>query len=630
MRVDKKEIAVKSTLRDLPAWGISLVINLAVLIVLHLIIYQTGGIHRIETIESALDSPEDQQLVFNESVQDQVGTEGIGASMAPSANVATVRGQVETTPQRLMEETQVPQVLPFDSSMEVFREAELAMPTDLVGDTDDLTNQGVEGAMDRITFEIINSLKERQTLVIWMFDASQSLNDRRAAIADRFKNVYAQLANLGAGEGLHTGVVSYGERTRLMTPQPVTDVGDIVEAVRTIQPDESGKENVFAALGTVMDQWKTFHRHEGRWNKLVFIVTDEKGDDAPALLEDVINLAKRFQFRCYTVGNAAVFGQEKGFVVWHYDDGFEEPIAVDQGPETAFPHVLPLPYWGGGDWRLNQMSAAYGPYALTRLCVETGGRYLITEDNAGGYHFDATLMRNYRPDYRPAREIEADINSNPAKAALVGAARLLYADLAQVPVPTLVFFSENDTVLRQEITEAQRPVARTQYWVDKMYDMLKQGERARDSLKEPRWRASFDLAMGRVMAMKVRLMNYNLTLANMKSSPLSFQESGSNEWRLVASSKIDTGPTMRNAAETARGYLKRVIDEHPGTPWEKLAVRELSQDLGWEWKENLRYVPGIENRTDIDPDRLRILLAEEERRQQRQKMEQVKHERPKL
>ena len=620
---------MKSSIRDLPAWGISLVINLAVLFLLHIIIYESGAARQITTIDSAFETLEEQELVFNETVTDQRGTDGNSTSMTPSASVATVSGADDTTPQQVIQETFVPNLPALETNME-FHRADLTMAIEVSGDTDDLTNQGVEGAMDRITYEIANSLKERQTLVIWMFDASQSLNDRRAAIADRFENVYAQLADMGSGQGLHTGVVSYGQQTRLMTPQPVTDVGEMVEAVRTIQPDESGRENVFSALGTVMDQWKTFHRHEGRWNKLVFIVSDERGDDAPEHLEDVINLAKRFSYRCYTVGNAAVFGQQKGYIVWRYEDGFEEPLPVDQGPETAFPHVLQLPYWGGGDWRLNQMSATYGPYALTRLCVETGGRYLITEDNARGYQFDSALMREYRPDYRPVRVIESEIRSHPAKLALREAAGLMYDDLVSVPTPSLLFFAESDTVLRNEITEAQRPMAVTEFWVNKIYDMLKQGERARDSLDDPRWRASFDLAMGRIMAMKVRLVGYNQMLAAMKSSPQAFEGNGNNEWRLTASSLIDTGPQMRNAAEAAREYLKRVIDEHPGTPWEKLAVRELGQDMGWEWHESMRYVPGMENRTDLDQDQVRLLLAEEMRRQQQRQMQAVQRVKPNL
>ena len=620
---------MKSSIRDLPAWGISLVINLAVLFLLHMIIYESGAARQVTTIDSAFETLEDQELIFNPTAKDQRGTVGRSNSMTPSASSATSMGMTETTPQQLIEETFVPNMPAFETSMD-FHDAKLVMATENSGITDDITSQGIEGAMDRITFEIANSLKERQTLVIWMFDASQSLNDRRAAIADRFENVYAQLADMGAGEGLHTGVVSYGERTRLMTPQPITDVGEMVEAVRTIQPDESGKENVFSALSDVMGTWNTFHRHEGRWNKLVFVVSDERGDDAPEHLEEVINQAKRFSFRCYTVGNAAVFGQQKGYIVWQYDDGFEEPLPVDQGPETAFPHVLQLPYWGGGDWRLNQMSATYGPYALTRLCAETGGMYLITEDNARGYHFDSALMREYRPDYRPVRMIESEIRSHPAKLALREAAGLMYGELVSVPTPTLLFFAESDNALRTEITAAQRPVAETEYWVNKIFEMLKQGERARDSLDDPRWRASFDLAMGRIMAMKVRLVGYNQMLAAMKSSPQPFEGNGNNEWRLTASSLIDTGPQMRNAAEAAREYLKRVIDEHPGTPWEKLAVRELGQDMGWEWQESMRYVPGMENNTSLDQDRVRLLLQEEMRRQQRRQMQAVPREKPNL
>jgi hypothetical protein len=228
------------------------------------------------------------------------------------------------------------------------------------------------------------------------------------------------------------------------------------------------------------------------------------------------------------------------------------------------------------------------------------------------------------------RVVDAEIRANPAMAALRAVSSETYEKLQQVPLPTLTFSAENDTELRQAITDAQKPMADTEYWVDKMLMTLEMGKQARASLSEPAWQASFDLAMGRLLAMKVRLKGYNVMLANMKSSPKPFERPGSNEWKLIASKEIDTGPKMRQISEEARKLLKQVIDEHQGTPWEHLAVKELGQDLGWTWQEGMHYVPGLENRTDVDQDQVRLLLAEENRRQQRQTMAAKPREKPKL
>lgn len=602
--------------RDLPAWSISLVVNLSILLVLHAMVREVQRQDELTAITSVVDELDREEFQFSEATAvDQIGNQGDSQSMTPSMSVATALGQTEKPPEQKIEETLLPTPLPFREAPEMVFEAQLAAAQEVKGTTDDAQG-GVEGTMDRITFEIASSLKERKTLVIWLFDASGSLEERRAAIANRFENVYSQLDKMGARDALYTAVASFGESSALMTPQPVQDPQALVEAVRKIKVDESGKENVFGAVRQVVDRWKAFHSHEGRWNKLVFIVTDEKGDDAEQHLEAVINQAKRFSFRCYAVGNAAVFGQEKDYVKYTFEDGYEVQRPVDRGPETAFPQALQLPFWGSGtEWRLRQMSASYGPYALTRLCSETGGMYLITDDT-GGYNFDRSVMRDYTPDYRPVRMLEQEIRRHPAKAALVQVAGMSYVQ--SIPVPELRFLHVNDNILRSEITEAQKPVAEIEYRLIQMQQALSQAEDAARSLKEPRWRASFDLAMGRVLAMLVRLRGYNIMLANMKSTPKTFEKPENNQWILRPSSKIETGPVIRKAAEQAREYLKRVIDEHPGTPWAMLAEKELAQDLGWEWEESLRPIPGLSGRENATEEEVRLLLAEEEERRRRE------------
>lgn len=629
---------MRSVTRDLPAWGISLIINLAILIPLHFIVREANRQPESALIDSVMEELDEQEYTFSSTVADQIGQQGVGEMQIASHSTALSVGRTEVTPQQRMEQVLAPTEVSFEPPLDIPYESEIASMMENVGPvTEDVSESGVAGAMDRITYEIASSLKERQTLVIWLFDGSQSLNDRREAIAERFENVYGQLQQMGAYDkgdeserkinGLYTAVASYQDQTALMTPQPVEDITAVVEAVRKITPDpNTPKENVFSAVKLVMNKWATFHRHEGRWNKLVFIVTDEKGEneDAIANLEDAINIAKRMQFRIYVAGNAAVFGQEKGLYTWKYEDGFVEQLPIDQGPESAFPTVLQLPYWGSGQVKL---SAGFGPFALTRLTAETGGMYLITEDTTS-VRFDPARMREYMPEYNPIRELEAAIVQHPARAALVETARQTYLD--NIPLPTLVFNGENDNILRNELTEGQRGMVQAQFWVDRMHATLKNGAQARDTLAEPRWRASFDLAMGRLLAMKVRLYGYNMMLAQMKSNPKTFTQPGYNEWKLVPSANIDTGPDARKAAEEARTLLKKVIDEHPGTPWEQLAVKELGQDMGWDWQEGIHYVAGMEDRTDIDPDVVQLLLADEMRRQQQRTMQAVERPKPNL
>lgn len=662
-----RELRSSNVLQELPAWGISLLINLAILIPLHFIVHEARSEPEPVAISSIMEAFDELPPQFSATITDQVGTGGaVGgsgggggggagdASMSQAATsaVAGVIGARDSTPQERIDQALAPTTAPFEMAMSLPNQSDLVAYADGSAPvTEDLSQGGagrgggggggVAGTMDRLAFEIHSSLKERQTLVIWLFDSSQSLDARRAAIADRFENVYKQLEHLGAtvtrGEtgdetsrkvnGLFTAVASYQDQTKLITPQPVEEIGDVVEAVRRIEPDKSTpKENVFSAVRLVMEKWDTFRRSQGRWNKLIFIITDEKGenDDAVANLEDAITTAKRQQFRIYVAGNAALFGQEKNTIPWTYDDGYVGSATVDQGPESAFPMLLQLPFWGTGQIRL---SAGCGPYALARLTAETRGMYLITDDSAS-MQFNPARMREYMPEYEPIRVLEGQIKQNPAMAALVETSRQTYLD--SIPLPTLLFNAENDNQLRAELTEGQRRMVESEYWVDRMYRMLQQGADGRKNLGSARWRASYDLAMGRLLAMRVRLKGYNVMLAQMKSNPRPFEKPGSNEWRLIASAEIDTGPEFRKRAAEARELLKRVIDEHPNTPWEQLAVRELQQDMGWAWQEGMHYVEGLENRTDVDQDVVRLLLAEEERRMQQRQLAEKPRDPPNL
>ena len=55
----------------------------------------------------------------------------------------------------------------------------------------------------------------------------------------------------------------------------------------------------------------------------------------------------------------------------------------------------------------------------------------------------------------------------------------------------------------------------------------------RDAVREKRWQAGYDLALGRVLALKVRTDAYNIMLAEAKSG-MTFEDPRNDTWRLVA------------------------------------------------------------------------------------------------
>ncbi|MCA9054982.1 MAG: VWA domain-containing protein [Planctomycetaceae bacterium] len=626
---------MKNALRDLPAWGISLVINLTILFALSLIVQKVEQAARMAAIDSFMEEELlEEEYQLQETVMDQVGNMGDTDSFTPTQQVATVSGEVnEVKLERKIETTLIPKALAMVTlpPTEQLR-SELTDKVEVNGGSSEHVQGGVDGVMDRVTLELRRSLEEGPTLALWLFDASGSLNERRDAISQRFETVYKQLAKLEATEGVHTVVASYGKSAALITPEPIDggDVAKAVEAVKKIQVDNSGTENVFTALRLCVDKYKMYNPGSGRTNKLVFIVTDERGDDFQNL-EEVINLCKLYHFRVFCIGNGSVFGQQKGYVRWKYDDGFEEDIAVDQGPETAFAQVLQLPFIGApDDWRTrNRMSSGFGPYTLTRLCSETGGIYLLTEE-ARGDRFDPSVMRNYAPDYRPIRVIDTEIRKNPAMTALVQAASMTYED-GGIPVPETTFRGYNDNILREDLKEAQKPVAVIAYNLDRLQQVLDAGSKGRDSMTNARWRASYDLAMGRILAMRVRLEGYKRMCGNMSITPKTFENADNNMWKLAPADEIESGPQIRKAAEDAKTYLKRVIDEHPGTPWAFMAEKELSTKLGWTWKEERRVVPGMEGKNLTDEERVRLLLAEDEKQESTRRQQASKpRDKPKL
>lgn len=609
------------SLRDAPGWLVSVGVHLAIMVMLLLVKFHT----RIDSGAQWLEGSEnvESELALDAMDNDQVGVGTEVTSLSPTSTSASASmAAAQQTGPSVQQEVQERVNDGFKTPQVRIAADDYKMPTDDIltsnvgkdgtgsygGGTENVSEGGVEGAIDRLTWEITQTLHQNKTTVIWLFDQSLSLKERRDAIADRFENVYRQLESLeeGGKGALQTVAATYGEGFKLLTDKPIEDVKTLIPKVRAIPDDPSGKENVFAAVNQLAQKFKG-ERAKKR-SVMILIITDEKGDDAEKYLEETITLCRRQGIKVYTVGNAALFGREKGYVTWKWQDGSMEDIEVDAGPETIEPEAIAMGFWGGNGPDLSRMSSGYGPYALTRLCKESGGQYLIAQEDTKGQRFDPAVMRNYQPDYRPIKDYMKGLDKNKAKAALVNAAKATKVD--NIPLPRLSFPAYNDNILRETITESQKPSAELIYKIDRLVELLSLGEKDRDKISEPRWRAAYDLAIGRALAMKVRSFGYNAMLAEMKSNLKTFQKKDSNEWKIEASKTINAGQAVKKMERQAAMYLKRVIDENPETPWEKLAARELSTPMGWEWKEAKN--PGIlAANTSPEEAKKQIRLAEE-------------------
>ena len=460
---------------------------------------------------------------------------------------------------------------------------------------------GASGAVDRLSLEIARSLEDAPTTVCWVFDQSVSLAGQRQEIASRLKRVFRELSHDSEGNtpaDLTNLVLAYGHRFQFIVNKPTRISGEVIEAIQGIEIDNSGVEKTFTAIRAAADRLNAIRR-VGRSNGMIVVFTDEVGDDQ-SLADQVATVCRRLGVSVCVVGVPAPFGQR--FIEMKYVEfdptyaSVEDWAVVEQGPETLFPEAIHI-----SDNLLSNeaIDSGFGPFSLSKLCYQTGGIYIAVHANRNlqgpvpdratapmssriRYFFDPELLRDYQPDYVSATKLRQKVASNAAKQSLVTAAAA--TNLKPMVSPETVFPKKSEGELANLLSLAQRSAAVLQPRVDAIYGQLLRGLPDRESIEEERWKAGFDLAMGRILAMKVRTDAYNLMLARAKSG-MQFQRPKSDTWVLRPSDVVNVGSRTEKFADQAREYLRRVIEDHPGTPWAFLAKRELGQPLGYAWDE---------------------------------------------
>ncbi|MCH2123461.1 MAG: VWA domain-containing protein [Pirellulaceae bacterium] len=575
--------------------------------------------------EDLVELPE--EFHFNEQPLDEIGANSlddvdIALSEAPLiAEVSDIPSPVEWTPTDLNADININHTIQVATGR-MFNENLAVKGAAGEGTT------GADGAIDRITHEIMLSLEERKTLVVWLFDQSGSLTRQRQEINQRFDRIYEELGVIEASENpafkrhrdkpLLSSVIAFGDKVMRMTEEPTDNVNALKEAVAAIKRDDSGVERVFSGIWLAADWFKDYRIPQGtseepERNVMIIALTDEAGDDQDGLSK-TIRQCRRYAIPVYVVGVPAPFGRRETMVKWvDPDPEFDQTPQwgiVSQGPESFLPERIKLHFSATREDEA-PIDSGFGPFSLTRLCYETGGIYFAVHPNrrteksvskgetvAFSAHmkrfFDPEVMRKYRPDYVSLTEYKKRVHGNKARQALIEAARNSW--IAPMEAPRVRFVKRSEAEFVNALTESQKNAAKLTPRVANLYNLIKLGEADRDEEVVLRWQAGFDLAMGRVLAVKVRTEGYNAMLAKAKRG-LKFEEAKNNTWILKPNAEITISSQLKKESEKALMYLTRVVDDHPGTPWATLAQRELAQPLGWEWAEEFtNLAPAPRNR----------------------------------
>ena len=593
---------------DTTAWAVSLLIHVVALLGLALI-----GIQKIDLPSSAITivaevEPIEEDLLIAPEMVVAAEESSPAASDAQNLEVATaVASEISDDP-----------VVTVDVA-EAF-EGEIAIdPLDLpptgadlgaflqtgrIGEGDTGVGiAGTGGAVDRLTVEIAASLQQRTTVVCWVFDQSVSLAGQRREIAERLDRVFEELglaARESHGHELLNLVFAYGQKVNPVVTQPTQETAPVVSAIDSIPVDESGVEMTFTAIAEAAKKAKQARISPSKRNVMIIAFTDEVGDDQQ-YADQVAAFCRTQAMRVYVVGVPAPFGMREVRIKFkEFDPKYDNDVqwaAVEQGPESLYPEMVRVRSGREAD---EPIDSGFGPFSLSKLCAETGGIYFCVHANrnaagrvadrevadmASGlrYFFDSEVMRAYRPDYQSAAKIDQLLAGNRAMKALVEAARS--SEVAPMVSPLLEFPRRDDGALAQLLGDAQKKAAVLQPKIDALYGLLAAGLSDRDKVEEKRWQAGYDLALGRVLALKIRTDAYNIMLAQAKAG-MKFKDPKNDTWRLEVDDDISAvGSQTEKLALQARMLLKRVVDEHPGTPWAHYAAAELRQPLGYRWEE---------------------------------------------
>lgn len=457
-------------------------------------------------------------------------------------------------------------------------------------------------ATDLVWSEIEQALEFAPVMPVWIFDVSPSARPIVLEVSRRLEYHYGQYAVRKTESGdaqqdtLASLVIAVGQDVQFLLESPSDDPEAVRTACANLQVDETGQEQLFAAVGAALDRLRAL-RSESRGKPLVILVTDEAGDDAE-LVDELVEIVERESITVFAIGTPAPLGLVSATPAAERPAGLPPSstwVAVRQGPETRHREHVAFEAVGEGA-ALNILDSGFGPFALEWLCRASGGTFLATrpqaEPSSFGFigdrwpspyvrRFARDVMLAYTPEYVTEASYRQMLANNAALRALHDAAQR--APVSLLAAVQREFPRTDEAQLSAALNKAQQEPAKLAPAINALYEQLKQGEADRDKILSRRGKVSYDLALSRAAVGKVRVDGYNAMLAKLKRG-MSFQNPASTVWVLEPAEALGDSALERTAGQ-ARARLEELVREHAGTPWAAIAEYELKQPWGWAWNE---------------------------------------------
>jgi len=477
--------------------------------------------------------------------------------------------------------------------------------------------EGYGAALGQMTQELLRLLREQRVLVVWLFDESDSMRDDQKEIRERFFKVYEELGLVqksdsrlkASNEALLSAVMSFGESVTEHTAKPTANADEIKAAIDNIKIDETGTENMCAAIQAAVIKYKGLVRSQRR-KLVVIVVSDESGDDG-SNIEETIEVCRTVKAPVYVLGHYSVFGFPYASVHW-VDPKYQTHhwLRINRGPETPEPECL---QFDGLHERHDAFSSGFGPYEQVRIAKQTGGIFFMlpgNEDNLSGAgsheqrKFDLLDMREYQPDLSSRQDYTKDRGNHKFREAQWQVINVLNPYKSDDQHKSLHMqeygYSIESSSFDQQGKVTYDYAMTTMGILNDQIRVLDSVKKLRDKEASARWRANYDLMHAQCLAYRVRLYQLIISLEqHQKLRPVPANPKN-NQWDIhrvkdllepdkeqVKRFRVDYDE-VKKQNKTAISELEAVIENHSRTPYARRAQWELDHGFGMKFVEVFR------------------------------------------
>jgi hypothetical protein len=135
------------------------------------------------------------------------------------------------------------------------------------------------------------------------------------------------------------------------------------------------------------------------------------------------------------------------------------------------------------------------------------------------------------------------------------------------------------------VMQLQEALGKTIFKLEQALKRMLEAEEKRAGEKSLRWKADFDFGHARLQTNLLFLQEYSYALGQIRADAMpALAKDKEDGWRIVARAKITVPETKAKQMSKDRlSLLKKIQEDHPGTPWAYFAELESRRDLGMEW-----------------------------------------------